>query len=169
MGRLPRHPSSWWCVAFGDRLGISVGPRPAPRALSGRGERRLVAEELRQAHRAVRRASPRGQVARGSAARSPPNSAISRFRRILAVPRLGLWAVSSRDDPTVAYLVRRALQGLVGLTEARPTEYADVLLGKVDQMVARRNVDEVTELALDLAQALRDSIGELEHRGRRYL
>ncbi len=77
--------------------------------------------------------------------------------------------MSSRDDPTVAYLVRRALQGLVGLTEARPTEYADVLLGKVDQMAARRNVDEVTELALDLAQALRDSIGELEHRGRRYL
>jgi len=71
--------------------------------------------------------------------------------------------MSSRSAPSVTYLVASALRGLMGLTEARATEYVDVLLGKVDQMVARRDADELAELALDLAQA-RDSVGELEHR-----
>jgi len=72
--------------------------------------------------------------------------------------------VGSRSAPSVAYLVASALRGVVGRTEARPTEYADLLLGKVDQMVARGDADELAELALDLAQALRDSVEELERR-----
>ena len=69
---------------------------------------------------------------------------------------------SLTSDPlTVSSLVDRCLRALVEYE--CPRDYAELLLGKLNEVVARRDVDELARVLIELGEALRNSVVELAH------
>ncbi len=69
------------------------------------------------------------------------------------------WSTVSSNGLTVSSLVDRCLRALV--EDECPRDYAELLLGKLDEVVARRDVDELAHVLIELGEALRDSVVEL--------
>ncbi len=72
----------------------------------------------------------------------------------------------ARADAAIRHLVANSLRGLVGATNAAPVHYADAVVSTVRRAVQGGDPDQVALVALDLANALYDSVCELERRER---